>query len=276
MSTLCVQTHLVRLVRSLERLTGRALFAGVAPDALERAAFSAPFALLSHGLLPAGDPALNYANAATIALFSLEEGDVGSMPTRLTAAPGEQAARASMLAEVAARGFSTSYSGPRVSRCGSRAFTIRDATVWNVCELEDGGSGALCGQAALFSSWEPAIAPAPARPPPLITHVRARCLPEHAALFHALTLDNARRSAALEPGCLRFDVVAEAGDPASLLLIESFADADAAAAHKLTPHYLRWRDAVAPLMAAPRAATPYVGLIRSPDKPAPPPSAPIA
>ena len=204
-----VHLHVLRLARSLERLAGRALplpggVPATAPQ-LAAAARAAPFVLLSHGVEPAGDPALSYANSAAVALFGLEEGDVGRMPTRLTAAPGDQAARAALLADVAARGFSDAYSGPRVSRCGTRAFTIERATVWNVLELEDGGSGAVCGQAAMFASWRP-IAPHQQQPlpPPPIAHVRARVLPEHAALFLALTADNARRSVRDEPGCLRF------------------------------------------------------------------------
>ena len=44
-------------------------------------------------------------------------------------------------------------------------------------------------------------------------------------------------------------------DAGLFTLVEQFASADAAAAHKASAHYLRWREAVAPLMAEPRAAT---------------------
>lgn len=46
-------------------------------------------------------------------------------------------------------------------------------------------------------------------------------------------------------------------DPCAFTLVEEYADAAAAAAHKATPHYLRWRDAVAGLMAEPRAAASF-------------------
>lgn len=47
------------------------------------------------------------------------------------------------------------------------------------------------------------------------------------------------------------------GDPCAFTLIEEYADAAAAAAHKTTPHYLQWRDAVAGLMDVPRSATAF-------------------
>ena len=40
-----------------------------------------------------------------------------------------------------------------------------------------------------------------------------------------------------------------------MVLVEVYRDADAPAAHKLTPHYAAWRDAVAEMMAQPRAST---------------------
>jgi (4S)-4-hydroxy-5-phosphonooxypentane-2,3-dione isomerase len=39
------------------------------------------------------------------------------------------------------------------------------------------------------------------------------------------------------------------------VLVEVYRDADASAAHKLTAHYAAWRDAVAEMMAEPRAST---------------------
>ena len=242
--------QVVRLVRSLQRVSQRVLFPGVSsPEQLVVAARDAPFVLLAHGTEPAGDPTLSYANSAAMALFALDEGDLGCMPTRLTAAAQDQAARTALLAEVAAKGFSTSYSGPRVSRDG-RAFTIRDATVWNVHACEDGGSGEVCGQAALFSSWTPAPTPTT-----ITSHVRVRVRPEHAQLFLTLTMDNARRSSTTERGCIRFDILRSSSDEGAFTLVETFASADDMSAHKLTPHYLRWRDAVAALMVEPRSAT---------------------
>ncbi len=70
--------------------------------------------------------------------------------------------------------------------------------------------------------------------------------------FLAATVVNARASLA-EPGVLRFDVLQDDADPAHVILAEVYRDADASAAHKQTPHYGTWRDAVAEMMAQPRA-----------------------
>jgi autoinducer 2-degrading protein len=45
------------------------------------------------------------------------------------------------------------------------------------------------------------------------------------------------------------------------VLYEAYASAADAAAHKLTAHYLAWRDAVAAWMAAPREGVVYHGLL---------------
>src|SRR6266700_5737984 len=88
----------------------------------------------------------------------------------------------------------------------------------------------------------------------LVVHVRVRVKPELVADFLAATLANARASLA-EPGVLRFDVLQDEADPARVVLVEVYRDADAPAAHKLTPHYAAWRDAVAEMMTEPRAST---------------------
>lgn len=64
----------------------------------------------------------------------------------------------------------------------------------------------------------------------------------------------------LEPGNLRFDVLQSPDDTSRFLLYEAYVSAEAATAHKQTAHYLRWRDAVAPWMAARRIGMPYRGL----------------
>jgi autoinducer 2-degrading protein len=55
-----------------------------------------------------------------------------------------------------------------------------------------------------------------------------------------------------EPGNLRFDFLQDDADPSKFILYEVFESGEAVAAHKNTPHYLEWRDAVAPWMAKPR------------------------
>jgi quinol monooxygenase YgiN len=85
----------------------------------------------------------------------------------------------------------------------------------------------------------------------LIVHVHVHVKSESVASFKEATLANARASLK-EPGVIRFDVVQQQDDPTQFLLVEVYRDAAAAAAHKETPHYPVWRDAVAPMMAEPR------------------------
>jgi (4S)-4-hydroxy-5-phosphonooxypentane-2,3-dione isomerase len=85
----------------------------------------------------------------------------------------------------------------------------------------------------------------------LVVHVHARIRPGRTADFLAATEVNARASLA-EPGVLRFDVIQDQTDPEHVVLVEVYRDEDASAAHKLTPHYAVWRDAVAEMMAVPR------------------------
>jgi len=60
-----------------------------------------------------------------------------------------------------------------------------------------------------------------------------------------------------EPGNMRFDILQDPDDPAWFLLYEAYESEEAAAAHKMTPHYFAWREAVADLMADPRRADKY-------------------
>jgi autoinducer 2-degrading protein len=85
----------------------------------------------------------------------------------------------------------------------------------------------------------------------LVVHVHARIQPERVGDFLAATEVNAQASLA-EPGVLRFDVLQDQADPAHVVLVEVYRDAEAPAAHKLTPHYATWRDSVAEMMAQPR------------------------
>ena len=93
----------------------------------------------------------------------------------------------------------------------------------------------------------------------LVVHVHARVRPEQVADFLAASLVNARESLA-EPGVLRFDVIQDQADPAHVVLTEVYRDEQAPAAHKLTPHYAAWRDAVAGMMAEPRASTRFTAV----------------
>jgi autoinducer 2-degrading protein len=90
-----------------------------------------------------------------------------------------------------------------------------------------------------------------------LVHVHVR--PEHVADFIAATRDNHLGSRA-EAGNIRFDVLQQSDDPTRFVLFEVFRDAEAAAAHKTTPHYLKWRDQVAAWMASPRQGVAYTQL----------------
>jgi len=90
----------------------------------------------------------------------------------------------------------------------------------------------------------------------LVVHVHVQVKPECVEAFKQATLANARASVQ-EPGIARFDVVQQQDDPARFVLVEMYRDAAAAAAHKETQHYPVWRDAVAPMMAAPRRSVKF-------------------
>jgi (4S)-4-hydroxy-5-phosphonooxypentane-2,3-dione isomerase len=90
----------------------------------------------------------------------------------------------------------------------------------------------------------------------LVVHVHVRVRPDRVADFLAATQANARASLA-EAGVLRFDVIQDQADPAHVILVEVYRDDAAPAAHKLTPHYAAWRDAVAEMMAQPRSSETY-------------------
>jgi autoinducer 2-degrading protein len=69
--------------------------------------------------------------------------------------------------------------------------------------------------------------------------------------FITATIENHKQSVK-EPGNLRFDLLREAENPVKFVLYEAYESEEAAAAHKSTAHYLKWRDTVAGWMAQPR------------------------
>ncbi len=90
----------------------------------------------------------------------------------------------------------------------------------------------------------------------LIVLVQVQVKSESLEAFKQATLANARASRQ-EPGVARFDVIQQQDDPTCFVLVEVYRDAAAAAAHKETNHYPIWRDAVAPMMAAPRTSVKF-------------------
>jgi autoinducer 2-degrading protein len=87
----------------------------------------------------------------------------------------------------------------------------------------------------------------------LIVHVHVRVKPECVEAFKQATVANARESRR-EPGVARFDCLQQLDDPARFVLVEAYREAGAQAQHKETRHYQVWRDAVASMMAEPRAS----------------------
>jgi autoinducer 2-degrading protein len=60
-----------------------------------------------------------------------------------------------------------------------------------------------------------------------------------------------------EPGNIRFDFVQQADDPYRFMIYEAYESEEAAAAHKNTAHYLKWRDSVQEMMAESRKGVRY-------------------
>ena len=73
----------------------------------------------------------------------------------------------------------------------------------------------------------------------LVVHTQVR--PGRREEFLAGMAANAEASVRDEPGCLRFDVCSVAADEDRFVLYELYADADAFAAHKASPHFAAWR-----------------------------------
>jgi len=90
----------------------------------------------------------------------------------------------------------------------------------------------------------------------LVVHVHVHVKPESVLDFRQATLENARNSVQ-ETGIARFDVLQRQDDPTLFVLIEVYRTVEATAAHKETSHYAKWRDTVAPMMAAPRTSVKY-------------------
>ena len=85
----------------------------------------------------------------------------------------------------------------------------------------------------------------------IVTCVYVHVKPEAVQEFIRASVTNHQESLK-EPGNLRFDFVQQADDPNRFMFYEAFESEEAAAAHKNTPHYLKWRDTVKDMMAEPR------------------------
>jgi (4S)-4-hydroxy-5-phosphonooxypentane-2,3-dione isomerase len=86
-------------------------------------------------------------------------------------------------------------------------------------------------------------------------HIKTESIEE----FKLASIENARNSR-LEPGIARFDVIQSQDDPTYFILVEVYRSLEATAAHKGTPHYARWRDTVAEMMAEPREGKKFTNI----------------
>jgi quinol monooxygenase YgiN len=85
----------------------------------------------------------------------------------------------------------------------------------------------------------------------LIVHVHIHVKDEYIEEFKRACIENAS-SSVMEPGIARFDVLQNNEDSARFVLNEVYRSAEAAAAHKETAHYKKWRDEVEKMMVEPR------------------------
>jgi len=79
--------------------------------------------------------------------------------------------------------------------------------------------------------------------------------PDGVGAFEAAMRINAAASRR-EPGCRRFEVYRDRTDPTRFHLFEVYDDAEARAAHRMTPHFLHYQN-VARSLIVDRAATEY-------------------
>ncbi|MCC7412924.1 MAG: antibiotic biosynthesis monooxygenase [Gammaproteobacteria bacterium] len=92
-----------------------------------------------------------------------------------------------------------------------------------------------------------------------VSIVTLRIKREHLGDFLAAVKRN-HAASVLEPGNLRFDVLRAVDEPTRFVLYEAYTSAEAAAAHRRTPHFQAWQDTVYAWFAAPREAEVFDGL----------------
>jgi autoinducer 2-degrading protein len=90
----------------------------------------------------------------------------------------------------------------------------------------------------------------------IVTCVYVHIKPGMVDSFVNATVTNHKESVK-EPGNLRFDLIQQVEDPCKLMIYEAYESEAAAADHKNTPHYLKWRDNVKDYMAEPRQGVKY-------------------
>lgn len=93
--------------------------------------------------------------------------------------------------------------------------------------------------------------------------VKIQVVPDRVAEFIEASRANGRGSRT-EPGNVRWDLLQGNDDPARFFLYEVYRDEAAFQAHQKTPHYLAWKETVAPMMAVPRVGERYTSLAPEP------------
>ena len=83
--------------------------------------------------------------------------------------------------------------------------------------------------------------------------------PEDVDAFRAATIENVQHSLQ-EPGIAAFYLLQQADDATRFELVEVYRTPDDPAQHKETPHYQKWAEAVAPMLAEPRTRTQYISV----------------
>ena len=89
-----------------------------------------------------------------------------------------------------------------------------------------------------------------------VTLVHVQVKPEFIEPFIQATRENHEKSVK-EAGNLRFDILQDPQSTEKFILYEAYESEKAAAAHKETAHYFKWRDTVAGWMAKPREGVKY-------------------
>jgi autoinducer 2-degrading protein len=79
--------------------------------------------------------------------------------------------------------------------------------------------------------------------------VSLKVKPDQRDAFLAAAEDDSICSVRDEPGCVRFDVLADQDDPNHFLFYEVYKDEDAFKAHQQGAHFVRWRAAAAEVLA---------------------------
>jgi autoinducer 2-degrading protein len=90
----------------------------------------------------------------------------------------------------------------------------------------------------------------------IVTCVYIHVNPDAVQRFLEATVENHLESVK-EPGNLRFDLIQQVDDPCQFMLYEAYESDEAAATHKNTVHYIKWRDTVKDFMVEPRKGVKY-------------------